>query len=253
MPILVNGETIEDSAVRAEMTAIRPAYEEAMADMDPIAREIQLKDWSRENVIERVLLRQAALKEPVTNPETGEVDPEASLQSMLEKLTSKVSPPRSKDIGDYYVKNKEQFWMPELVHAAHIVKNVDENTTEEQALEAITAVKAELDGGADFRTLADQHSDCAGNGGDLGYFARGEMVEEFDNVIFALQVNETSPIFRTAFGFHVARVIDRKPEGVADLTDVRGQIERVLTDQKKQRAVEQFADQLRAKADIQTK
>ena len=264
MPILVNGETIEDSVVRDEMAAIRPRYEEAMGDMDPIAREIQLKEWSRDTVIERVLLRQEAMKdatlvspEDVSPEDAGaegaepEVDIETRVQRLLEKVASKAQKPRHKDIGDYYRKNKERFMMPEMIHAAHIVKNVDENTTEEQALAAITEAKAELDAGADFRELADRHSDCAGNGGDLGYFSRGEMVEEFENVAFALEPNQTSDIFRTVFGFHILRVLDRKAAGAADLTEVSGHIENALMEEKRQRILEEYLDDLRAKADVQ--
>ena len=60
MAFTVNGELVEDSIVRAEVSALRPRYEEVAQNMDPIEAEMQLRDWSRENVIERVLLRQEA-------------------------------------------------------------------------------------------------------------------------------------------------------------------------------------------------
>ena len=64
MAFTVNGELVEDSVIRAEVSALRPRYEEVARNMDPIDAEMQLREWSRENVIERVLLRQEAANDP---------------------------------------------------------------------------------------------------------------------------------------------------------------------------------------------
>jgi parvulin-like peptidyl-prolyl isomerase len=140
--------------------------------------------------------------------------------------------------------------MPEMVRASHIVKNVDESTTEEVALAAIRAVQAQLNGD-NFADLANEHSDCKGNGGDLGYFPRGQMVDEFDEVVFAMQPGQTSDIFRTPFGFHIARLIDRRPAGLRPLPELKDDIEELLYRQKLRRAVDDLLDRLRAKADVQ--
>ncbi len=246
MPILVNGERIEDSAVRDEMAAMRPQYEEAMADMDPLEREIQLKDWARENVIERVLLRQQAERE-----EDPSCSPEERVERFLHRLTASVPLPKPKEITQYYRANKQQFWMPEMVRAAHIVKHVDENTPEEEARAAIEQIQSLLDQGQDFADLADEHSDCPGNGGDLGWFPRGEMVPEFEEVVFNLQPGERSGIFRTVFGFHIARVLDRRPEGIADFQDIKERISAILHEQKKQEFLAKYLDELRASAKVE--
>jgi len=60
MAIIVNGEKIEDSAIQQEVERLRPDYERVFSDQDPKEREAQLADWSRENVIERVLINQEA-------------------------------------------------------------------------------------------------------------------------------------------------------------------------------------------------
>src|SRR5574338_14278 len=56
----VNGERVDDAAVREEIRLMRPQYEASVTGMDPIEAEMQLKEWARENVIERMLLRQTA-------------------------------------------------------------------------------------------------------------------------------------------------------------------------------------------------
>jgi peptidyl-prolyl cis-trans isomerase C/foldase protein PrsA len=272
MAFTVNGELVEDSVIRAESSALRPQYEAAVQGMDPIEAEMQLRDWSRENVIERVLLRQEAASDPEPIPVEAIEETLRSLQSrtpvgegelrkdleirmrvdrLLEKTTSKVAPPKHKEVTEYYRKNKEQFRRPEIVRAGHIVKNVDEKADEATALAAIQKVQGELKGGASFEELADRYSDCAGNRGELGWVPRGQMVQEFEDVIFSLKENAVSDIFRTVFGFHIAKVYEKKPEGFSDFGEVREAIEKSLHRQKQERAVENFLDRLRAKAVIQ--
>ena len=271
MAFTVNGELVDDSVVRAEASALRPRYEEVARNMDPIEAEMQLRDWSRENVIERVLLRQEAASDPEPIPPEAleetlrnakakagneedlrkDIEIRMRVDRLLEKITSKVSPPKHKEVGEYYRKNKEQFRRPELVHAAHIVKNVDEGSDEAMAREAIQNVQDELKNGASFEDLADRSSDCAGNRGDLGWVPRGQMVQEFEDVIFSLKDNQVSDIFRTVFGFHIAKVYTRKPEGVSDFAEVQESIQAALLRRKQERAVENYLDRLKAKAVIQ--
>ena len=60
MTLIVNGEKIEDALIQQEAEHMRTSYEEAFKDMAPEQREAQLLDWSKENLIERVLIRQEA-------------------------------------------------------------------------------------------------------------------------------------------------------------------------------------------------
>ena len=62
MAIIVNGERIEDSAIQKEVERLRPRYEEVFADMNSAEREKQLLEWSKQNVIEKALIKQEARK-----------------------------------------------------------------------------------------------------------------------------------------------------------------------------------------------
>lgn len=250
MPITVNGEAVEDAQLREEERTLRPAMAEAIPFDDPIAFEAQVRDWARENVIERVLLRQAALADPEPLAEPQEDEQQFRIERLLNRVTSHAKRPKAQDAADYYRKHREEFLVPETLHAAHIVKNVDDNCSEENARSAIEAAQELLRQGTPFEEVADQHSDCPGRGGDLGFFPRGQMVEEFDAVVFALPTGQLSPIFRTAFGFHIAKVIERRPEGCRPLSEVRPQIEELLHEQAKRALLENYLDGLRAKASI---
>lgn len=79
--------------------------------------------------------------------------------------------------------------------------------TEEQC----SALKAEIEDGADFADLARQHSSCPSGqrGGDLGEFGPGMMVPEFDRVVFSAEIGTVQGPVRTQFGYHLLEVTSR--------------------------------------------
>lgn len=236
--LTVNGEQVADSLLREEAATLRPKYYEVMGSGDPIALEMQLREWSRENVIERVLLKQEAVRRNI------------SIEELIRTVQSAVPKPKPKEVTQLYTNQQDTFWKPEMVHVAHIVKNIDETHTEEHAMSVMELAQTDLARGVLFATVADQYSDCPGNGGDLGWFPQGQMVPEFDAVVFGLRVGETSPVFRTPFGLHIANLKGRKPEGIPALADVREHLESQIFSVKQQQAIEVFVDQLRAGATV---
>ncbi len=74
------------------------------------------------------------------------------------------------------------------------------------------ALKSEIDEGASFEELAKKYSKCPSgkNGGDLGYFRRGQMVKEFENAAFDTEINKVSDPIKTQFGYHLIKVYDKK-------------------------------------------
>jgi len=267
MSILVNGEYVDGEIIRQEAAMVRQKLIEAGVEPDPVALEMRAFEWGKENVIERILLRQAAVAEaaPLAEEEVEaalatapkslqadrtEIEIRLRVDKLIERLTAQVPAPSKKEISEFYYQNRQAFRHPELIRASHIVKNVDEKTDEATALAGIEAARAELERGRRFEEVADELSDCPGRGGDLGFFPRGEMVEEFDQVVFEQKTGKYGAIFRTPFGFHIARVTERRPEGYGELSEVRPRIEQTLRARKAEKALEDFVDALRAKADI---
>lgn len=286
MGLQINGEYVDDVIIRQEAASMRPRYEEMMQDMDPIAREMQLRDWARENVIERLLLRQVAMAdgEPVPAEEVEErltemfppagdlenceagttragVDKDAAradieaqirVERLIRKVGDAVPKPKEKDVIAFYKKNRDEFKTPPMVHASHIVKNVGEGEDEAVALEVLREAQAALASGVAFAEVADKYSDCAGQGGSLGWFPPGEMVEEFEAIVFPMKPGQVSDVFRSVFGWHIATVHEKKPEGVRPLEDVKAQIEGALMREQQEKALEDYVDALRAKAEVKT-
>jgi peptidyl-prolyl cis-trans isomerase C len=77
--------------------------------------------------------------------------------------------------------------------------------------EACLQLKTQIEGGADFAALASEHSECPSGkkGGELGEFGRGEMVPEFDQVVFTAAVGEVQGPVKTQFGYHLLEVTER--------------------------------------------
>lgn len=77
---------------------------------------------------------------------------------------------------------------------------------------ACQKLKEEIEGGADFAELAKKHSSCPSgkqSGGDLGTFGPGQMVAEFDTVVFSAPIGEVSDPVQTQFGWHLIEVTSR--------------------------------------------
>ena len=283
MAFVVNGEKIEDSAIKHEVERLRPDYERVFADQDPAEREAQLLDWSKENVIERVLINQEAkskgddipsskieetlakLKEQYEDPKQlykdldaeddekikRDIETQMRVEQTLNEVCEKMAKPSKASIKEYYDQNKDQFRTPERIRVAHIVKHVNWQTDEESAYRAISEAHKELTDGAAFEMIVDKYTDCADNGGDLGFIVKGQMVEEFEDVVFNLGIDQSSDIFRTRFGFHIAKVYARQPEGIAGLEDVKDRIAETLQEQMREKAIDDFVDGLRDKAKIE--
>ncbi|AUL47246.1 peptidylprolyl isomerase [Bordetella trematum] len=81
-------------------------------------------------------------------------------------------------------------------------------STEAKAQELKTAIE----NGADFAQLAKENSSCPSSrqGGELGTFGPGEMVREFDEVVFSAPVNQVQGPVKTQFGYHLVEVTDRQ-------------------------------------------
>ncbi|KIH76835.1 peptidyl-prolyl cis-trans isomerase D [Geoalkalibacter ferrihydriticus] len=139
----------------------------------------------------------------------------------------------------HYRRNLDQFEVREQVEASHILIRLTDDADEtriarqrERAEEALRQVRD----GKDFGEVAQTYSDdeaSAAQGGDLGYFPRGVMVQAFEQVAFALSPGEISDLVRTPFGLHIIKVTDHIEAGIHPLEKV---IEDVKADLRREEA-----------------
>ncbi len=118
--------------------------------------------------------------------------------------------------GFHVIKVKDKAERVPQIKASHILIDFkDENgkIDEEKALKLAKEIRQRILNGEDFGELAKKYSKDKGSaakGGDLGYFKRRMMVQEFDSVAFSLKVGEISEPVKTRFGYHIIKVTDRR-------------------------------------------
>jgi peptidyl-prolyl cis-trans isomerase C/foldase protein PrsA len=146
-------------------------------------------------------------------------------------------------IRRHFDDHAEDFVEPEQVHAQQIVvKGLDE----------AKRIQQQLWQGKKFSELARRYSLSADAkvGGDLGFFARGQMPPAFDDVVFHLSAGGTSEVVSTEYGFHLFRVLERRAAHKRDLAEVRPAIEQKLLSQLRTDAQRRFLEALKAKAQV---
>jgi len=147
------------------------------------------------------------------------------------------------EIRRYYETHVKDFEEPEQVHAAQIVvKGIDD----------ARRVQQQLRSGKKFAELARRYSlsPDAKLGGDLGFFPRGVMPPQFDEVAFKLGVSQVSDVVSTDYGFHLFKVLERKPARKRELREVRTQVELKLITEKRGEAQVEYVNALKRKAVI---
>lgn len=150
---------------------------------------------------------------------------------------------QDKEIEQYYGQHKEEFRQTKQVRALHIVVE-----TEEEARRILRDLRT----GKDFGQTARDKSTSpeAKKGGDLGFFSKGQMPQEFDDVVFKLKKGEISDIVRTPYGFHIFRMIDKRPGGLESLSDVREKVETKLIMQKQNTAFNRWFEDVKRRSEI---
>lgn len=132
------------------------------------------------------------------------------------------------EISTYFEDNKDTFAQAEQVEASHILVE-DEKTAKK--------VEKEIAEGGDFAKLAAEYStdtETADNGGSLGYFEKGNMVDEFEDVAFDLDIGKVSDPVKSDYGYHIIKVTGKKEAKEANLEDSKEEIKETLLSERLQ-------------------
>ncbi len=114
------------------------------------------------------------------------------------------------------------------------------------------AVLAKVKAGADFAALAKQFSEddqSKASGGDLDFFGRGAMTQEFEDAAWALEVGKTSEIVKSPFGLHIIKLTDKKAATTKTLAEVRSQLEDQIRWEKAQAEAQRIGDEIAKEID----
>jgi len=160
-----------------------------------------------------------------------------AIQTLIDKQVVEKITVTEQDAQAYYDTHPEAFKQPEQLKASHILVKVDpkdDPAKKAELLKKIESVQEKLKSGGDFAALAKEFSDCPSKekGGDLGYFAKGQMVKPFEDAALALKPGETSGIVETQFGYHIIKLVEIKPEGIMPYAEVKDQLSQYLKQEK---------------------
>ncbi len=216
------------------------------------------------NLIDRELLlgeanRKGIPQDPEIQKKIKELETKLIVEKLLKNIVEDKGVIDDAGIKAYYDKHPEEFHRPEQIRASHILFKVDEKAdpqTDNDARARAEKVLKELRAGGDFSELAKKYSEGPSNvkGGDLGYFGRGKMIKEFDDVAFALKKNgDLSDIVKTKFGYHIITLTGKKEAQTRSQEQVKNQIERKLQNMKRKELFEAFIKNLRDNATITKK
>lgn len=288
MALIINGQTVTNEELYREMEQLKAAARGGPNPPNCCERDSEFMGYAKENMTARVLLTQEADKRGVM---IDEAEVEAAFEKIKEEAggeehfyinynTSKDEEPRFKesvginlrlqklievalgqkrDPGEaeleaYYQEHIDRYMIPEQIRVSHILKGIDHGKNPREVYAELLPLRKRIMAGEAFAELADALSDKPGepgSGGDLGYFSRGELVEEFEAVVFSMNVGEISPIFLSPFGYHIATVTGRKEATPRPLAEIRDQVIEHFREETHQQKTRSFVDALKAAAAIE--
>jgi peptidyl-prolyl cis-trans isomerase C len=232
---MVGNETITLKEVDDRIAKMPPYYQNMLKG--------RKRELVEDLVLEKLFYNEAKKKGLQNDKEVKELMAEAERKIMISKFIKDEVEDKAavsdKEVQDYYNAHKDEFVIPERWKASHILVK-----TEDEA----NAVLADLANGKSFEEEARGKSQdaSAGKGGDLGYFAKGQMVPEFEEAATKLEVGQTSGVIKTQFGYHIVKLTDKKPAAAQEFKDVSEKIKSELVMQKRREAFDKLVTSLKA-------
>lgn len=280
----MNGERIHPDVIDQEFCQIK-SWHEQKSQVSCCERDDEFLAQAKENVIGRVLLSQKAnssMPEPSDTEihqtieqmkqnyggeasffaQTGFRPDEANLlrqqaaihgkvDKLVQKICGEETPPTEEAIRQYYGENMDRYASEPRVRAMHIYKSLRQTQDKEALFEGCCRVRQELAGGADFAAVAARFSDKPKEEVDLGWFQRGELMDEFEFVTFSMNVGEVSPVFASSHGFHIAKVTEKEPATPQPFETVQDKVEEDLRLDRRNQKLNAYVAKLRSDADVQ--
>jgi parvulin-like peptidyl-prolyl isomerase len=166
------------------------------------------------------------------------------IQALLEREIIEETNLSDEEIELYYEENKENYWQEEEIHALDILVETEE--------EAENILK-KLEEGEDFSKLAEDASiaSSASEGGDIGFISKGTLRSEIEDQLFILNPGEISEIIPVENGFHIFKVLEKKPSGYIELEEVKEEIEYQLLPVKQQENFDKYLKEIEDNAIIE--
>ncbi|RBP37649.1 parvulin-like peptidyl-prolyl isomerase [Roseimicrobium gellanilyticum] len=284
MALIVNGEEIEDETIENEFRTIKGHYERTL-QVACCERDPEFRALAKDNLASRLIIQQEAMKR---FPEVSTEDVKSRLAKLIEEsgsedqflmrigmpvkdeglLHAQVSngvrmdkmmiavyapepTPTDEDMRAWYEKNIQYFLTEEEVKASHITLSLAGARSRAEVYTQVRELRGKALAGADFDALAVEHNSNKETPPDLGWFKRGEFMEEFECIAFSMNEGEVSPVFTTQLGFHICKLTGRKPAVPKPFDDVKDEVRHRMLEQHRDEKFNVFVDELKKAASIE--
>lgn len=251
-PVLIEGHgvAVRVSDILSDAKRLPPEMRSSF-----LARKESVSQMADAIYVRRVLAMRASQAQMDKQPETAAAVKIASDKVLSDAYLLKFDKDHTPDqklvdaqVKAAYQAHQDKYQAPEQVHVAHILIA---NNDEAKAKEQIEKLRQEAASGADFAKLAKDNSsdsNSALKGGDLGLVARGKTAPEFETAAFALaKPGDLSPVIKTQFGYHIIKLIEKKPARTMSLEEVKPQLEKQYIQQAIQQARKDEVDKINEK------
>ncbi len=283
MSITVNGEPISNDLINEEFQAIK-AHHERMGPVSCCERDPEFRGYAKDNIIARVLLNQEAERR---YPDISDDDITAAVEKLISEhggreqffanvgLTPEhehlvrddvrsglrmdrllhgtwggTDPAPESEQRAWYHEHLAEFMTAEEISALHLFKHVEKVEDRDNIYNLLRDIRTRARAGADFQALALEHTDKEDKLVDLGWFKRGDFMEEFDLIIFSLDAGETSPVFASHWGFHLAQITGRRMPAPLPFEEVQPTVIERMTAAHRHLTTTALVAELKAKAAI---
>ncbi|MCJ7664424.1 MAG: peptidylprolyl isomerase [Desulfobacterales bacterium] len=164
------------------------------------------------------------------------------IEKVINRVSQITSPIDEHTVRKYYKKHRSQFVVPEQVRVRQIV------VKDRQEAEGLLG---RIKRGEPFEELARRHSTApeAEMGGDLGFFGRGDMPEEFD-VVFSLKAGETSDIVQSPYGYHIFQIVARRGQSASSFDEVKDQVKKMVVREEEDKIFQAWLKKVKKRASV---
>ncbi len=280
----VNGQLIEPGWIDQEFQSIKAEYER-LGNVSCCERDDEFRGYARENIIAQVLISQEA-ERVIPEPTAEEVEKEfqaiadqnggeinflslhglsqdqkpmalAGLAKQLRtrKLTEQIQSPQpefsEKEQQAFYKSQSELFLTEESVRAMHLFRSIRRAEEKLDSYNLLKEARTKLIAGEDFIPIAEQYSEKPVEEADLGFFKRGELMEEFEMVVFSMADGEVSPVFLSPHGMHVAKRVESAAPQLQPFEAVQDQVLTLLTQDWKEARLQEEIERLKEEAKVE--
>jgi len=285
MALTINGETIDDEIIEQEFRHIKSHFERTL-QVACCERDPEFRNMAKDNIISRALLQQEARQR---FPEVSDEEISTRLAKLIEQaggedqfysniglpvhdeslvrdnvaggvrldkmLNTVYAPEPEPDeaaLRAHYEDNLKVYLTEESIRVSHISISLGAAKSRSEVYEQMRGLRTTvLKAPESFDDVAAQNNSSKDQTPDLGWFKRGEFMEEFEAIAFSMSVGEISPVFTTQLGFHICKLTDRQAPVPKPFEDIKDQARLRILEAYRDEKFNAFVEELKQVASVE--